>query len=93
MFEKKLDVLAATGPEVHLSAIGLQQEQIIDHLQARFTMIIGMEKDTPAERRGKFEYGMGDASAPSLEKFGIPWTVGRLRAVMVDLEKREYPDL
>jgi hypothetical protein len=77
------------APDAELNTLGLQRAHILDKLDTAFPLIVGLENHSPEQRALVLEYGMGHES---LDKFGPPWTVARLRAIFSHWQERSYPD-
>ncbi len=83
-----------------LTDVGVSQQQVIDALQARFPLLLGVNNSDQQAKQQLFEAGMAHVVSPEQQaadqelgrSFGEPWTAARLAAVFARCAESEYPD-
>ena len=80
----------ATSDTLLIDGLHLERTHILQKLNDVFPLLIDIDNGSQTARAVLFESGMSSNTLP--EKFGDPWTVGRLQAVVEHCIKMSWPE-
>lgn len=78
------------APDVAVDTLGVERARILRQLNDAFPLLLGINNNSHEQRAAIFEAGMASKDMP--ERFGKPWTVGRLKAVLAHCAENSWAD-